>query len=102
MYSDAYRANAPFAKFVPLSVMILLGTPYRHTMSATNRTAVGPFSFLIGWASIHLVNLSMATKRCVVPPWAVLNGPTMSRPQTANGHAIGIVFNADVVDDFLL
>src|SRR3954471_15393971 len=94
-YSDAYRSNAPFAKFVPLSVMMLLGTPYLHTMSAMNLTAVGPFSFLIGRASIHLVNLSMATKRCVMPPLAVLNGPTMSRPQTANSHAIGIVFSAD-------
>src|SRR3954471_7374349 len=92
---DAYRASAPFAKLVPLSVMMLLGTPYLHTMSATNRTAVGPSSFLIGRASIHLVNLSMATRRCVMPPRAVLNGPTMSRPQTENDHAIGIVFNAD-------
>src|ERR1041384_2849285 len=94
-YLDAYRANAPFAKLVSLSVMILLGTPYLHTMSAMNRTAVGPSSFLIGRASIHLVNLSMATSRCVMPPRAFLNGPTMSRPQTAKGHAIGIVFNAD-------
>src|SRR3954469_1948542 len=94
-YSDAYRANAPFAKLVPLSVMMLLGTPYLHTISATNRTAVGPSIFLIGMASIHLVNLYMATSRCVMPPRAVLNGPTMSRPHTANGHAIGIVFNAD-------
>src|SRR4051812_42091626 len=95
-YSDAYRANVPFAKYVPLSVMMLFGMPYLHMMSATKRTAVGPSSILIGRASIHLVNLSMATRRCVMPPRAVLNGPTMSRPQTANGHAIGIVFNADV------
>src|SRR4051812_44482310 len=94
-YSDAYHASAPFAKLVPLSVMMLLGTPYMHTMSAMNRTAVGPSSFLIGQASIHLVNLSMATRRCVMLPRAFLNGPTMSRPQTAKGHAIGIVFNAD-------
>src|SRR3954469_17098537 len=94
-YSDAYRASAPFAKLVPLSVMMLLGTPYLHTMSATNRTAVGPSSFLIGRASIHLVNLSTATRRCVMPPRVVLNGPTMSKPHTANGHAIGIVFNVD-------
>src|SRR4051812_48012765 len=94
-YSDAYRASAPFAKLVPLSVLMLLGTPYLHTMSATNRTAVGPSSFLIVRASIHLVNLSMATRRWVMPPRAILNGPTISRPQTTNGHAIGIVFNAD-------
>src|SRR4051812_7118037 len=100
-YSDAYRANAPLAKFVPLLVMMLFGTPCLHMMSATNRTTVGPSSFLIGRASIHLVNLSMATRRCVMPPRAVLNGPTMSRPQTANGHAIEIVFNADVDENGL-
>src|SRR3954467_9591615 len=87
--------HAPFAKFVPLSVMMLFGTPYLLMMSAINRTAVGPSSFFIGRASIHLVNLSMATRRCVIPPRAVLNGPTISRPQTANDHAIGIIFNAD-------
>src|SRR4051812_48007645 len=95
-YSDAYRANAPFVKFVPLLVMMQFGTPYLLMMSATNRTVVVPSSFLIGRASIHLVNLSMATRRCVMPRRAVLNGPTISRSQTAKGHAIGIVFNADV------
>src|SRR3954469_21512630 len=93
--SDAYWASAPFAKFVPLSVMMLLGTPYLHTKSATKRTAVGPSSFLIGRASIHLVNLSTATRRCVMPLLALLNGPTMSSPHTANGQANGIVFSAE-------
>src|SRR3954466_15860367 len=99
-YSDAYRANAPFAKFVPLSVMMPFGTPYLVMMSAMNRTAVGPSSFLIGRASIHLVNLSMATKGCVMPPRPVLKGPTISRPQTANGHAIGIVPMLMPVDEY--
>src|SRR4051812_20990413 len=94
-YSDAYRDNAPFAKLVPLSVMMLLGTPYLHTMSAMNLTVVGPSSFLTGRASIHLVNLSMATRRWVRPPLAFLNGPTMSSSQTANDHVIGIVLSAD-------
>ena len=51
---------------------------------------------LDGLASIHLVNLSTATNRCVNPPWPVLNGPTVSNPHTANGQTRGIVFNADV------
>src|SRR3954468_22969776 len=87
---DAYRASAPFAKFVPLSVMILFGTPYLTVMSITNLTAVGPSSFLIGLASIHLVNLSTATNKCVMPPLAVLNGPTMSNPHTANAQLGGL------------
>ena len=57
------RAKAPLAKLVPLSVMILCGMPYRVVMSVMKVTAVGPFSFLIGFASIHLVNLSTATSK---------------------------------------
>src|SRR3954462_11457339 len=92
---DAYRASAPFAKFVPLSVMILFGTPYLTVISTTNLTAVGPSSFLIGLASMHLVNLSTATNKCVMPPLDVLNGPTMSNPQTAKGQVIRIVLTAE-------
>src|SRR3954469_17324702 len=92
---DAYRANAPFAKFVPLSVMILFGTPYLAAISTMNLTAVGPSSLLIGLASIHLVNLSTATSRCVMPPLAVLNGPTISSPHTVNGHVIGMVLSSE-------
>ena len=35
------RAKAPLEKFVPLSVMMLCGTPYRVVMSAMNVTTVG-------------------------------------------------------------
>jgi hypothetical protein len=45
-------------------------------------------------ASIHLVNLSTATRRCVKPPGDVFNGPTMSRPQMANGQLRGMVLRA--------
>src|SRR3954464_3453770 len=92
---DAYRASTPFAKFVPLSVMMLFGTPYLTVISAMNLTAVGPSSFLIGLASIHLVNFSTATSKCVMPPLALLNGPTMSSPHTANGQVIGMVLRDD-------
>src|SRR3954462_10044142 len=92
---EAYRASAPFAKFVPLSVMILFGTPYLTVISTMNLTTVGASSLLIGLASIHLVNLSTATNKCVMPPPAVLNGPTMSSPHTANGQVIGMVLSAD-------
>ena len=57
------RAKAPLAKFVPLSVIMLCGMPYRMVMSEMKVTAVGPFNFLIGFASIHLVNLSTATSK---------------------------------------
>src|SRR4051812_39383434 len=92
---DAYRANVPFVKFVPLSVMMLWGSPYLVAISTMNLTAVGPSNFLIGRASIHLVNLSTATRRWVKPPLAFLKVPTMSSTHTANDHVIGIVLSAD-------
>jgi hypothetical protein len=63
-------------------------------ISLKNLMVDEPSCFLIGFASIYLVNLSTATSRCVKPPGAVLNGPTMSRPQTANGQVSGMVFRA--------
>jgi hypothetical protein len=49
----------------------------------------------MGFTSIHLVNLSTMTKIWVIFPLAGLKALTISRPQTANGQVIGIVFNAD-------
>ena len=51
---------APLAKFVPLLVMILCGMPYRIVILEIKVTVVGPFSFLIGFTSIHLVNLQVS------------------------------------------
>ena len=62
-YVAQKRAKAPLAKFVPLSVMMLCGMPYRIVISVMKVRAVGPFSFLIGFTSTHLVNLSTATSR---------------------------------------
>jgi hypothetical protein len=47
-----------------------------------------------GRTSIHLENLSMATSRCEKPPGAFCKGPTRSRPHTANGQVMGIVYRA--------
>ena len=57
------QAKEPLAKFVSLSVMMLCGMPYRVVMSEMKVTAVEPFKLLIGFASIHLVNLSTATSK---------------------------------------
>src|SRR5664279_2024742 len=89
-----YFANSPIEKLVPLSVIMLLGIPYRMTMSMTKFLAVTPSSFLMGFASTHFVYLSTATSRCVNPPLAVLNCPIMSSHQTANGQVIGMVLSA--------
>ena len=59
-------------------------------------TAVVAVELAMGTASIHLVNLSTATRRCVCPPLEdFLSGPTISSPHWAKGQASGIVFNAD-------
>src|SRR3954471_13944773 len=60
--------------------MMLCGRPNLTTRSRTNLRAVAPSSFLMGLASIHLVNLSTATSRLVNPHGVVCNGPTVSSP----------------------
>jgi hypothetical protein len=46
-----------------LSVMMLLGTPYRQVMDSKNLTTVVASWLVTGTALIHLENLSTATKR---------------------------------------
>jgi hypothetical protein len=75
--------------------MMLWGTPYLKIISFKNFTAVWPSHLLMGFASIHLVNLSTMTRIWVIFPLAGLKAPTISRPQTAKGQVNGIVFNAD-------
>ena len=58
-------------------------------------TAVAESKLFIGFASIHFVNLSTATKICVNPDVPVLSGPIMSKPHAAKGHAKGIVFSSE-------
>ena len=55
--------NYSAVKFVPLSVMMLLGTPKRYMMDFMKLTAVVAVELVMGTASIHLVNLSTATRR---------------------------------------
>src|SRR3954466_14088233 len=83
-------------KFVPLFVMMLCGTPDLKMMDLMKLTAVRAVELVIGTASIHLVNLSTATSRCVRPPFEdFLSGPTMSSPQVANGQDSGMVLSSD-------
>jgi hypothetical protein len=59
-----------------------------------NATACSDSMLVKGRTSIHLENLSMATSRCLKPSGAFCNGPTRSRPHTANGQVMGIVYRA--------
>src|SRR3954463_9741187 len=88
--------NSRAVKFVPLSVMMLGGTPNLKMIDLMKLTSVRAIELVIGTASIHLVNLSTATSRCVRPPFEdFLSGPTMSSPHVANGHDNGMVLSSN-------
>src|ERR1041385_1470330 len=89
--------NSAAVKFVPLSMMMFCGTPNLKIIDLIKFTAVRAVELVMGTASIHLVNLSTATSRCVLPPFDdFLSGPTMSSPQVANGHDSGMVLSSEV------
>src|SRR4051812_49609961 len=76
--------------------MMLCGTPNLKMIDLMKLTAMRVVDLVIGTASIHLVNLSTATSRCVLPPFEdFLSGPTMSSPQVANGQDSGMVLSCD-------
>src|SRR3954462_5695051 len=88
--------NSADVKFVPLPVMMLGGTPNLKMIDLMKLTVVGSVELVMGTASIHLVNLSTATTRCVLPPFDdFLSGPTMSSPHVATGQASGIVLSSE-------
>jgi hypothetical protein len=93
-WSSQKSRNFFSVNYVPLSVMIEFGTPNRWMMLVKNATACSDLMLFRGRTSIHLENLSIATSRCVKPPGAFCKGPTRSRPHTANGQVMGIVYKA--------
>src|ERR1043165_6692535 len=88
--------NSADVKFVPLSVMMLCGTPNLKMIDLMKLTAVSAVEVVMGTASIHLVNLSTSTSRCILPPLDdFLSGPTMLSPHVANGQDSGIVLSSE-------
>src|SRR3954466_4606490 len=76
--------------------MMLCGTPNLKMIDLMKLTVVRAVELVIGTASIHLVNLSTATNRCVRLPFEdFLSGPIISSPQVANGQDNGIVLSSD-------
>src|SRR3954464_1257060 len=87
--------NSAAVKFVPLSVMMLCGTPNLKMIDLMKLTIVRAVELVMGTTSIHLVNLSSATSRCVLPPFDdFMSGPTMSSPQVANGQDSSMVLSS--------
>src|SRR3954466_13560654 len=93
--SQKFR-NSAVVKFVPLSVMMLCGTLNLKIIDLMKLTAVRAVELVIGTASIHLVNLSTATSKCVLPPFDdFLSGPTMSSPHVVSSQDSGTVLSSE-------
>src|SRR3954465_6010046 len=76
--------------------MMLCGTPNLKMIDLIKLTAMRAVELVMGTSSIHLVNLSAATSRCVLPPFDdFFSGPTMSSPQVANGQESGRVWTPE-------
>jgi hypothetical protein len=71
-----------------------VGNPKAVDDVGKKSTACSGLMLVIGRASIHLENLSMATSKWVKPPVVFFKGPTRSISQTANNHLMGIVCRA--------
>src|SRR4051812_30347561 len=88
--------NFAAVKFVPLSVMLLCGMPNRKMIDLIKLFAVRDVELVISTASIHLVNLSTTTRRCVRPPFVdFLSGSTISSPHVAKGQDSSMVLSSD-------
>jgi hypothetical protein len=71
--------------------MTVLGKLNRCKMSQMKLTTRSAESFVIGFYSIHFVNLSMAINTWIKHPGTVVKGPIMSRPRHVNDHEGGMV-----------
>ena len=89
--SSTYCMKAWLVNYVPLSVMILLGTPKWHTSPLKNLMAYCAVTFLTASTFGHFVNLLIATYKYSKPPTARGKGPNMSSPQTEKGQERGVV-----------
>jgi hypothetical protein len=90
--SQKYRNFS--VNWVPLSVILVLGTPKQKMMSYRKLTACLELILARGLASIHIVNMLTMTSKCMNPSGAVLKGPKRSKPQTAKGHVTGILWRS--------
>jgi hypothetical protein len=68
-----------------------LGTPNRYKISLMNSIALAAVIEVVGFTSIHFMNLSTSMKMCANPPLALLNGPTRSSSHVEKGQVIGMV-----------
>jgi hypothetical protein len=90
----AILLESRLVNWVPLSVMIRLGTPNLQTIDLRKATVAPWVISTTGVAFGHFVNLSIATKRKRYPPTALGNGTRISTPHTTNGQEGRIICRA--------
>jgi hypothetical protein len=91
LLSSQKSRNLSLVNWVPLLVMIELGTPIQKIMSWTKLIACLESIMARGLALINLVNLSTMTSRWVKPLDALLKDPKISKHHMAKGHVMGMV-----------
>jgi hypothetical protein len=72
-------------------MIILLGMLNMYMIPLLNYTALAVVIDASGFTLIHFIHLSTATKICVNPPLAFLNGHTKSSPHVGKGQVVGMV-----------
>jgi hypothetical protein len=67
--------------------------PNQYMISKMNSTTLAAIMEAVGFALIHLVDLSTTMKMCVNPPLAFFNSLTKSNPHEEKGQVISVVCN---------
>jgi hypothetical protein len=67
--------------------------PNMYMIYLMNSTTLAVVIEAAGFTTIHFVNLSTATKMCMNPPLAFVNGPMKSSPHVDKGQVIGMVYS---------
>jgi hypothetical protein len=88
--SAQHLTNFALLNYVPLSARTLLGMLNLYMMLFRNFTTASCVIFIVGTASIHLVNVSIPTNKYLKPPSALGKMLTMLIPQTTKGQEISI------------
>jgi hypothetical protein len=77
--------NSLAMNWVPLLVIMLLGTPNMYMIYLMTSIALAAAIEATGFTSIHIMNLSNVSKMCMNPTLAFLKVPTKSCPYVKKG-----------------